>query len=120
MRAQPGRAASLCLSSVGSDIAAKRPGWALYGLAIGMAVLIALGDAAAADLTGKPRIIDGDTIEIAGQRIRLHGIDARGSDQTRVAGTKRWPCGRNASSASRSARATSRFLDLQPSSRGLT
>ena len=24
----------------------------------------------------KPRVIDGDTIEIQGQRIRLHGIDA--------------------------------------------
>ena len=30
----------------------------------------------AADLTGKPSIIDGDTIELAGERIRLHGIDA--------------------------------------------
>jgi endonuclease YncB( thermonuclease family) len=29
-----------------------------------------------ADITGKPRVIDGDTIEVAGQRIRLHGIDA--------------------------------------------
>ena len=26
--------------------------------------------------TGMPRVIDGDTIEIAGERIRLHGIDA--------------------------------------------
>lgn len=31
---------------------------------------------ALADITGKPRIIDGDTIEIGGARIRLHGIDA--------------------------------------------
>ena len=31
---------------------------------------------ALADVTGKPRVIDGDTIEIAGERIRLHGIDA--------------------------------------------
>ena len=27
------------------------------------------------DVTGPARIIDGDTIEIAGERIRLHGID---------------------------------------------
>jgi endonuclease YncB( thermonuclease family) len=36
----------------------------------------------AADLTGKPRIIDGDTIEMAGERIRLHGIDAPEVKQT--------------------------------------
>jgi endonuclease YncB( thermonuclease family) len=29
----------------------------------------------AAELNGKPRVIDGDTIELSGQRVRLHGID---------------------------------------------
>ncbi len=29
----------------------------------------------AAELNGKPRVIDGDTIEVSGQRVRLHGID---------------------------------------------
>ncbi len=29
-----------------------------------------------ADVTGPARVIDGDTIEVAGERIRLHGIDA--------------------------------------------
>ena len=29
-----------------------------------------------ADITGPARVIDGDTIVIAGERIRLHGIDA--------------------------------------------
>ena len=52
-----------------------------------------------ADITGKPRIIDGDTIEIAGQRIRLYGIDAPESNQTCVADDKRWPCGTNATLA---------------------
>ncbi len=52
-----------------------------------------------AEITGKPRIIDGDTIEIAGQRIRLYGIDAPESNQTCVADDKRWPCGTNATLA---------------------
>ncbi len=29
------------------------------------------------DVTGPARVIDGDTIEVAGERIRVHGIDAR-------------------------------------------
>ena len=28
------------------------------------------------DITGEARVVDGDTIEVAGKRIRLHGIDA--------------------------------------------
>ncbi len=31
---------------------------------------------ALADVTGVASVIDGDTIEVHGQRIRLHGIDA--------------------------------------------
>ncbi len=54
---------------------------------------------ALADITGKPRVIDGDTLEIAGERIRLHGIDAPESEQTCVADGKRWHCGLEASSA---------------------
>lgn len=34
------------------------------------------------DLTGKARVVDGDEMEIDGQRIRLHGIDAPDLDQT--------------------------------------
>ena len=36
----------------------------------------------ATELTGKPRIIDGDTIVIGDQRIRLHGIDTPEAKQT--------------------------------------
>ena len=32
---------------------------------------------ALADVTGPARVIDGDTIEVAGKRIRVHAIDAR-------------------------------------------
>ena len=54
---------------------------------------------ALADITGKPRVIDGDTLEIAGERIRLHGIDAPESEQTCIADGLRWHCGMEAASA---------------------
>jgi hypothetical protein len=38
--------------------------------------LCLLASPALADVTGPVRVIDGDTLEIQGQRIRLHGIDA--------------------------------------------
>ena len=40
------------------------------------ATLIACNTAAVADLTGRPRVIDGSTLEIAGQHIDLAGIRA--------------------------------------------
>lgn len=45
------------------------------------------------------RVIDGDTIDIAGERIRLHGIDAPESAQTCVADGATWPCGHRAATA---------------------
>ena len=53
-----------------------------------------------ADVIGKPRVIDGDTIEIAGDRIRLKGIDTPEAKQTCLDKTrKRWRCGEEATFA---------------------
>ncbi len=38
-------------------------------------ILCLLATPALADVTGPARVIDGDTLEIHGQRICLHGID---------------------------------------------
>ncbi len=43
--------------------------------------LCLLASPALADVTGGAQVIDGDTLEIHGQRIRFHGIDAPESRQ---------------------------------------
>ena len=47
-------------------------------------------------LSGRPRVVDGDSIELAGERIRLFGIDAPESAQTCRASGSRWRCGERA------------------------
>jgi endonuclease YncB( thermonuclease family) len=42
---------------------------------------------------GPARVIDGDTLDIAGERIRLHGIDAPEKDQTCSIDGQKWACG---------------------------
>src|SRR3546814_811376 len=58
------------------------------------------GDAARAyAIVGKASVIDGDTIEIHGTRIRLHGIDAPESDQLCVVRQQDVRCGQQAAIA---------------------
>src|SRR5512132_4350953 len=58
--------------------------------------LLALSHAAQADVTGPATVIDGDTLVIAGERVRLQGIDAPELHQTCTAYGQEWPCGRTA------------------------
>ena len=75
--------------------------WVATGI---LAVLLAAPTLA--DVTVPARVIDGDTLDIAGERIRLHGIDAPESEQTCVADGVTWPCGQSATAALRSGFAT--------------
>ena len=54
--------------------------------------LCLLATPALADVAGVATVIDGDTIEVHGQRIRLHGIDAPESRQLCRLDGKPWQC----------------------------
>ena len=65
-----------------------------------LAILLSATPASAIELKGVASVIDGDTVEIRGTRIRLHGIDAPETRQlcTRPSGQS-WRCGQQAALA---------------------
>jgi endonuclease YncB( thermonuclease family) len=65
-------------------------------------------------IAGRAKVIDGDSLEIAGERIRLFGIDAPESRQEcRDAGGRPYPCGREAARALAAA-STGRTVECMP------
>ena len=65
----------------------------------GILIFCLIATPALADVTGPARVIDGDTLEIQGERIRLHGIDAPESRQLCFIDGKPWQCGKDATTA---------------------
>lgn len=63
-----------------------------------MSILIPAA-ADAQSMAGRPKVIDGDTLEIGGRIIHLFGIDAPESEQTCSIGSQAWRCGEEATFA---------------------
>ncbi|TGQ66038.1 MAG: thermonuclease family protein [Mesorhizobium sp.] len=72
----------------------------MFPTALAAALLVTALPAPAEPLTGVASVIDGDTIEIHGARIRLNGIDAPESSQICLDNTgKNYRCGQKAALA---------------------
>lgn len=68
-----------------------------WGAAVALAVMLAAKTAGAQEIVGTASVIDGDTIEIHGTRIRLEGIDAPETRQLcQDAGGAKYRCGQRA------------------------
>ena len=80
-----------------NDISFFRPSF----LAIAIVLFnLPIGEALAQDISGKARVVDGDTIWIGKTKIRLHGIDAPEMKQTcRTSKGKEQFCGKLAKQA---------------------
>lgn len=67
----------------------------LRALAVSSAIAIGPTPSFAAEIVGPAIVVDGDTIRIGQERIRLLGIDAPEADQDCAAGWREgtWPCG---------------------------
>ena len=82
-------------------VAVARPssGWrALFRPLPALTLCVALGMAGPirADVIGEATVIDGDTLHVAGEKVRLHGIDAPESKQSCSVSGVGYDCGQSA------------------------
>jgi endonuclease YncB( thermonuclease family) len=64
---------------------------------IALAVVLSVAAVSAhADVAGPARVIDGDTIVINGEHVRLQGVDEPETHQVCTGYGREWPCGRTA------------------------
>ena len=70
-----------------------------HSILLGAALAFVASTTCAETLTGTASVIDADTLEIHGQRIRLEGIDAPESGQRCYNSDAAWRCGQQASLA---------------------
>ena len=73
----------------------------LYALLLAALTLALSSPANAEVLSGAARVLDGDTLAVSGQRVRLDGIDAPETRQTCTRDGRRWACGKAATQAMR-------------------
>jgi endonuclease YncB( thermonuclease family) len=65
----------------------------MFRIVVAAFLLAALARPSFAHVTGTATVIDGDTIVVAGERVRLQGIDAPELHQTCTAYGQEWACG---------------------------
>lgn len=64
-----------------------------------LVLLVLACSGAAAEVSGRARVVDGDTLEVSGVKVRLFGVDAPELDQRCDRGGRVWACGQAAREA---------------------
>ncbi len=70
------------------------PASALAARALAAVIALASPALGAPEIQGKPRILDGDTLEVGGQQLRLYGIEAPELDQVCHRAGQEYACGK--------------------------